>query len=246
MKTDSTWGRIEAASVRLVVLNFGYDYLFVPPGSYDNNDYVFGYISTISSDNLIDCDHSSFDVDSHNNPQIMLESGELAKKAEEDIDNTTYNSTESKEPILECHDNVKDSHSVYTLQALYGSKAVLPLEVQKPSLGIAVINQLTTETCAKLRLEELESFEEKWLEAQQHLELYQAKMIQAHEKLVLLRTFKICYFILVLKRPILACRKIVIKFEPTWEGPFVVEKVYSRGAYQLVDFQGERPMFPIN
>ncbi|XP_020597135.1 uncharacterized protein LOC110036916, partial [Phalaenopsis equestris] len=108
-----------------------------------------------------------------------------------------------------------------TLYALvYGSEAVLPLEVQLPSLRIAVANQITTEDNVK----QLESLQSKRLEAQQNLELFQARMAQTHDKLVRPRTFKIDDLVLVLRRPILAHRKIGEKFEPTWEGPFVVEK----------------------
>jgi hypothetical protein len=36
------------------------------------------------------------------------------------------------------------------------------------------------------------------------------------------------------------------KFEPKWEGPFIIEQVYDGGAYQLMDHQGLRPMPPVN
>jgi hypothetical protein len=36
------------------------------------------------------------------------------------------------------------------------------------------------------------------------------------------------------------------KFQPKWEGPFIVETVYSNGAYRLVDQHGHKLMMPIN
>lgn len=36
------------------------------------------------------------------------------------------------------------------------------------------------------------------------------------------------------------------KFDPKWEGPYVVEQVYDGGAYLLIDQDGIRPMPPIN
>jgi len=36
------------------------------------------------------------------------------------------------------------------------------------------------------------------------------------------------------------------KFEPKWEGPYVVERVYDGGAYQLIDCEGRHPLPPIN
>ena len=36
------------------------------------------------------------------------------------------------------------------------------------------------------------------------------------------------------------------KFQPKWEGPFVVESVYSNGAYRLITPDGDTLMMPIN
>ncbi|KAG9444925.1 hypothetical protein H6P81_016265 [Aristolochia fimbriata] len=65
---------------------------------------------------------------------------------------------------------------------VYGTEAVLPLEVQLPSLRIAVRERLTTEKCAQLRLTELESLDKQLLEAQQRLECYQSRMTKAFNK----------------------------------------------------------------
>ncbi|XP_020680657.1 uncharacterized protein LOC110098239 [Dendrobium catenatum] len=134
-----------------------------------------------------------------------------------------------------------------TLFALvYGSEAVLPLEVQIPSLIIAIQNQITTQQNSQLHLEELEGLEGRRLQAQQNLELYKARMIQAHDKLMRPRTFQVDDLVLVLRRPILVHRKIGGKFEPTWEGPFIVKTVYEGGSYQLVDCKENHPMHPVN
>ena len=36
------------------------------------------------------------------------------------------------------------------------------------------------------------------------------------------------------------------KFQPKWEGPFVIETVYSNGAYRLATPSGEILIMPIN
>ncbi|KAB2609177.1 S2-RNase [Pyrus ussuriensis x Pyrus communis] len=59
---------------------------------------------------------------------------------------------------------------------------VLPLESQIPSLRMAIQEGLTDEENAKLRLQELEALDERRLEAQQHLECYQAR-VQLHPHL---------------------------------------------------------------
>ncbi|XP_020598499.1 uncharacterized protein LOC110038079 [Phalaenopsis equestris] len=128
----------------------------------------------------------------------------------------------------------------------FGSEAVLPLEVELPSLRIAISNNVNSEDNTRLRLEELDSLEGLRLQAQQNLELYRARMARAHDKLVRPCTFMVGDLVLVLRRPIISHRRSHRKFEPTWEGPFVIEKVYEGGAYFLIDADGSHPMPPIN
>jgi Integrase zinc binding domain len=95
------------------------------------------------------------------------------------------------------------------------------------------------------RLDKLDAMDEKRLMAQQNLEIYQAKMARAYDKMARVRAFQQGELVLVLKRPIIG-RHIGPIFFPNWEGPYVIEKVYGGGAYQLIDHEGERPMPPIN
>ncbi|XP_020675309.2 uncharacterized protein LOC110094419, partial [Dendrobium catenatum] len=72
----------------------------------------------------------------------------------------------------------------------FGVEAVLPLEVELPSLRVAVSHNLPHEDNARLRLEELDGLEELRLQAYQNLKLYQARMAQAHDRLVRPRAFQ--------------------------------------------------------
>ncbi|KAG9442418.1 hypothetical protein H6P81_018272 [Aristolochia fimbriata] len=121
---------------------------------------------------------------------------------------------------------------------VYGTGAVLPLEVQLPSLRIAVREGLTTEECAQLRLAKLESLDEQRLEAQQRLECYQSRMTRAFNKKVRLRSFQKGDLVLAGRRPMLFTRKTGGKFAPKWEGPYVVQEVYTNGVYKLVTANG--------
>nr|CAD1827450.1 unnamed protein product [Ananas comosus var. bracteatus] len=123
---------------------------------------------------------------------------------------------------------------------VFSTEAVLPLEVELPSLRIAVQHELTNEENALLRLDEVS------LTAQQNLELYQAQMASAYNKLTRYRTFNVRELVLALRRPIIINKHAGKKFDPNWEGPYVVVKAYEGGAYQLIDAKGERPMPPIN
>jgi hypothetical protein len=65
---------------------------------------------------------------------------------------------------------------------VYGCEAVLPLEIQIPSLRIAITSGMTEEEKDKQRLAQLEQLNEKRLKAQHQNELYQARMARAYNK----------------------------------------------------------------
>jgi len=67
---------------------------------------------------------------------------------------------------------------------VYGCEAVIPLEIQMPSLRVTLMTKMTIEDNDRLRLQELEALDEKGLQAQQHIELYQARISKAFNKKV--------------------------------------------------------------
>ena len=142
-------------------------------------------------------------------------------------------------------DHLQDPYASNPYSLVFGTEAVLQLEVELPSLRVAMMAEMDLETQTQLRLEELEALDEKRLVAQQNLELYKAKMARAYDKAARIRTFQKGELVLALKRPILG-RHHGPKLSPNWEGPYAIEKVFQGGAYQLIDHEGERPMPPIN
>jgi hypothetical protein len=128
---------------------------------------------------------------------------------------------------------------------VYGVEAVLPLELEIPSLRIAIQEELTTDENDKLRLEELEALDEKRLQAQQKLQCYQARMSRAFNKKVRPRSFQKGDLVLALRRPIITSHKTRSKFVSKWDGPYVVQEVYTNGAYKIVDEDGVH-VGPIN
>ena len=105
---------------------------------------------------------------------------------------------------------------------------------------------MTTEEQHQKRLEELKKLDEKRLEAQQQIEFYQARISRAFNKRVRQRSFKEGDLVLAAHRPIILTSKKKGKFEPKWEGPFVIDTVYSNGAYRLITQEGTRQLMPIN
>ena len=71
---------------------------------------------------------------------------------------------------------------------------------------------LTDEENAKLRIQELEALDDKRLEAQQHLECYQARLSKAFNKKVRPSSFQVGDLVLALRRPIIMTHKTKSKF----------------------------------
>ena len=93
---------------------------------------------------------------------------------------------------------------------------------------------------------ELEVLDDKCLQAQQQIELYQARIFRVFNKKVRERIFKKSDLILAVRSPIVMIHKTKRNFQPKWEGPFVVESVYSNRAYRFITPDGDMLMMPIN
>ncbi|XP_020271118.1 uncharacterized protein LOC109846304 [Asparagus officinalis] len=96
---------------------------------------------------------------------------------------------------------------------VYGCEVVLPLEIQIPSLCIALATGMTTEESHQQRLAELEALDEKRLEAQQHIEFYRARISKAFDKKVKHRSFKEGELVLAVRRPMILNSKKKTKVE---------------------------------
>jgi hypothetical protein len=129
---------------------------------------------------------------------------------------------------------------------VYGGEAVLPLEVQITSLRVVIHEKLMDDEVAKLCLNELDDAEEKRLRALQNLEAYQARMTRVFDKRLKRRSFKERDLVLAVVRPMNITHHMQVKFELKWEGPFVLNDVYSNGAYQIILTDGEYYPQPIN
>ena len=114
------------------------------------------------------------------------------------------------------------------------------------SLRVALMTKMTTEDNDRLQLQELKAVDKKRLQAQQHIELYQARISKAFNKKVKQRVFQKGNLVLAVRRPMIMTHKTEGKFQPKWEGPFVIETVYSNGTYRLMTSDGDLLMMPIN
>ena len=71
-------------------------------------------------------------------------------------------------------------------------------------------------------------------------------MARPYNKGIRLRTFEKGELVLMIRRPVETAHKSRRKFQPKWEGPFIVETVYSNGVYRLTTMEGDVIMMPIN
>ncbi|XP_022147184.1 uncharacterized protein LOC111016196 [Momordica charantia] len=99
---------------------------------------------------------------------------------------------------------------------VYGVEAILPLEREIPSLQKVVLEGLTIEDNAKLRLQELEALHEKRLDAQQILECYQTRMTKASIKMFGLGHFRLVIWCLLFED--LSSRRVTHGISPHLNG----------------------------
>uniref|UniRef100_A0A2N9GXT9 Uncharacterized protein n=1 Tax=Fagus sylvatica TaxID=28930 RepID=A0A2N9GXT9_FAGSY len=124
-----------------------------------------------------------------------------------------------------CQQELRTSVGATPYSLVYGMEAVLPVEVEIPSLRIL----------SQTQLEEAE-----WAPST----LYQRRIERAYNKKARPRTFQPGD--LVLKKRNMALSDPRGKFAPSYEGPYVVKKAFSGGAIILADMDGEEFRSPIN
>ncbi|EOY21231.1 RNA-directed DNA polymerase [Theobroma cacao] len=140
--------------------------------------------------------------------------------------------------------SVRTSIGATPYSLVYGAEAVLPVEVEIPSLRVLMETELEDAEWVRSRYEQLNLIEEKRLAALCHGQMYQRRMMRAYEKKVHPRQFREGE--LVLKRILPNQTDFRGKWMPNWEGPYVVKKAFSGGALILADMDGGDLPNPIN
>ncbi|XP_027178217.1 uncharacterized protein LOC113777381 [Coffea eugenioides] len=127
---------------------------------------------------------------------------------------------------------------------MYGMEAVLPAEVEIPSLRILMEAKLEEADWIKQRHEQLTSIDERRFNAICHGQCYQKRVARAYNKKVHRRAFE--EGDKVLKRILSMQDEAKGKFAPNWQGPFIVQKVLPGGALILAEMDGRAFPQPIN
>jgi hypothetical protein len=139
---------------------------------------------------------------------------------------------------------VRTSTGTTPYSLVYGMEAVMPLEVEIPSLRVLMDSELEEAEWAKVRYEQLNLISEKRMAAICHHQLYQKRMAKAYDKKVRPRLFQ--EGDLVLKKILSLPGDDQSKWAPNYEGPYVVKKAFSGGALKLARMDGEDLARPVN
>ncbi|XP_070028796.1 uncharacterized protein [Nicotiana sylvestris] len=127
---------------------------------------------------------------------------------------------------------------------VYGTEAVIPTEVEIPSLRIVAETEIDDDEWVKTHLEQFSLIDEKRLAVVCHGQLYQRIMERAYNKKVHPRKFEVGQLVLKYILPHQVEEKG--KFAPNWQGPFTVTRVLSNGALYLTDIEGKCVEMTIN
>ncbi|KAI5401708.1 hypothetical protein KIW84_066250 [Lathyrus oleraceus] len=184
-----------------------------------------------------------FKIKHHNSSPYRPKTND-AVKAANNIKNITVTYKDWYEMLPFALHGYRTSTGATPFSLVYGMEAVLPVEVQIPSLRIVKDAGLDEDEWIQTRLDQINLIDEKRLAAVCHGQIYQKRMTQAFNKKVKRRVYQIGD--LVIKRIILPQGDPRGKWTPTYEGPFVVKKVFSGGAMMLATMDGEEFPHPVN
>ncbi|XP_057954124.1 uncharacterized protein LOC131148417 [Malania oleifera] len=195
---------------------------------------------------------SQFKVKHHNSAPYRPQMNGAVEAANKNIKSIlekmteTYRDWHEKLPfaLLAYRTTVRTSTGATPFSLVYGMEAVIPIEVEIPSLRVLKEAELTEAEWVQSRYDQLNLIEEKRLTAIVHGQLYQRRMMRAFNKKVRIRRFQ--EGDLVLKKILPIHNDPRGKWTPNYEGPYVVKKAFSGGALLLSDMDGADLAHPTN
>ncbi|RDY08455.1 hypothetical protein CR513_07299, partial [Mucuna pruriens] len=138
--------------------------------------------------------------------------------------------------------SVRTSTRATPYSLVYGIEAVLPVEVEIPSLRVLTEVELDESEWVQSRLDQLNLIEEKRLTLVCHGQLYQQRMKNTFDKRVRPQVFK--EGDLVLKKRLPSVNDPRGKWAPNYEGPYVVKQAFVGGALVLANSERQELIHP--
>ncbi|GLT27543.1 hypothetical protein SLA2020_025300 [Shorea laevis] len=133
--------------------------------------------------------------------------------------------------------SVRTSTGATPYSLVYGMEAVLPVEIEIPSLRVLAEAELEESELIQKHLDYLNLLDEKRLVALCHGQCYQQRMAAAYNKKVRPRRFQ--EGDVVLKKVLPSERDPRGKFAPNYNGPYIVKAAFSGGALLLAYPNGD-------
>ncbi|XP_047313953.1 uncharacterized protein LOC124917607 [Impatiens glandulifera] len=126
---------------------------------------------------------------------------------------------------------------------VYGMEAVQPIELELPTLRVLLESHVIEEDWLKSRYDQLSLMEDRRLDALCKTQAYQQRMARAFNKKVKPRHLVVGDLVLRKTRELQDPRG---KFQPPWEGPFIIKQIFSGGAVRLATLDGDECSSPFN
>ena len=140
--------------------------------------------------------------------------------------------------------SIRTSTGATPYSLVYGMEAVLPVEIEIPSLRILSQDGLEEVDWIQQRMDQLNLIDEKRLKAICHGQCYQQRVAKSFNKKVRPRQFQERDLVLRKLLPIIPLPEE--KFAPNYGGPYVVKKVLPGGALILAEMDGQVFTNPVN
>ena len=145
--------------------------------------------------------------------------------------------------LLAYRTSIKTTTGFTPFQLVYGMESIFLVECEIPSLKLAV--ELFPETSSlEERLLHLEHLDEQRRDAAIINEAHKKRVITQYDKVVFPRVFSEGDLFLVYDQDKDALE--AGKFKPMGYGPFIIKCVLEKGAYELIDFEGNKLSEPRN
>ncbi|GJV82879.1 reverse transcriptase domain-containing protein [Tanacetum coccineum] len=168
------------------------------------------------------------------NGQVEVTNREIVKGMERRLGKTHQGWVDELPQVLWAHRTTpKSSNGETPFSLVYGSEAVIPIEI---SIETRRIQDFDPKQNEKRRREDLDILEERREIASIKEAHYKQKLEGYYNKRVRPSTFKPGTYVLRLNSASKA--EFQGKMGPTWEGPYIVKKAYGDGAYKQETLSG--------
>ncbi|XP_025625392.1 uncharacterized protein [Arachis hypogaea] len=129
---------------------------------------------------------------------------------------------------------------------VYGHDAVLPIDINLQSIRVARQDEIPVVDYWDSLHDELNELDDERLRALERVIRQKEIMSKSYNRRVKAKTFAVGDLVWKTILPIERKSKTYGKWSPTWEGPYVVDKVYPGNAYKIIEIGSRRRISSIN